>query len=129
MIYTIKVLGFNPDIEEEILVEVNGISIQGFMPFGADQSVQVGEEFPVLIELTVLDDISITEIPEGIKGIERIDSSFSYMIRGKFNANEETVDVGIKFKVDRDYLDGYWYLDGKYIEFKVDRISIKFLED
>lgn len=128
MIYTIKVLGFNPDIEEEISVEVKGISILGFMPFGADQTVQIGREYPASIELTVLDDIFLTEIPEGIKGLERIDSSFAYMIRGKFDANEETVDAGIKFKLDRDYLDGYWYLDGKFVEFKVDRISIKFLE-
>lgn len=56
--------------------------------------------------------------------IERINDGFEYLIRGKLQEGGR-VDAGIIF--EDELLEEYKYLLGKYVEMKVDRISVEFL--
>lgn len=129
LIYPIVVMGLNTDIEEEISFKVNDILITGFMPFGLVQDIEVGKEYLVQIDLTILDDINLKEMDSPLKEFKRIGNSFAYIIRGYFDAEEQTIDAGIKVELDSEYLDGHWYLHSKYIEITVDRISVTFIEE
>lgn len=121
------IIGFNANIEEEVIVEINGVTIACFMPYGLPYQVEVGNRYPSSIEVIALDDIEMQEIQEPKTGFEAIKSSFAYFVKGKFNAEERTIDAGIKVQIDESYLIDYGYLDGKYVQIRVDRININFL--
>lgn len=57
IIYNAKVLGLNPDIEEEVTLEVNGIELTcfaGMCPY----ELNIGQEYPVTFEML---DFELTE--------------------------------------------------------------------
>lgn len=62
---------------------------------------------------------------ESKKEIERIGSSYEYYVRGLLQ--EDTIDAGLVFTDDDEYFSDYPELEGKFIEIKVDRISVEFL--
>lgn len=110
-------------IEEEVVLQVSDIEFVGFansIPY----EINVGDECEVSLGITILDDFSIAESTSKTKEIERINDGFEYFIRGKLQEGGK-IDAGIIF--EDELLEEYRYLLDKYVEMKVDRISVEFL--
>lgn len=126
MEYWAVVKRLDPLIEEEVTLEVEGIEFTGFA-FICPYEIEVGRRYPVSIGFTILDELIIREIYEDKKELERIDEGFQYYLRGLLQ--EDSIDTGVVFTDEDEYFADYPDLLGKYVEMKVDRISIEFLKE
>ncbi|MFB1052228.1 hypothetical protein [Paraliobacillus sp. JSM ZJ581] len=124
MVYTALVKRLDPQIEEEVIIEIEGIEFTGFA-FICPYKIEVGKSYPVLIGFTILNELMIREIQGEKKEIERIGLGYEYYIRGLLH--EDKIDAGLVFTDEDEYFLDYHELMDKYIEIKVDRISIEFL--
>ncbi|AQX55536.1 hypothetical protein LZP85_04230 [Priestia flexa] len=124
MVYTALVKRLDPQIEEEVIIEIEGIEFTGFA-FICPYKIEVGKSYPVSIGFTILNELMIREIQGEKKEIERIGLGYEYYIRGLLH--EDKIDAGLVFTDEDEYFFDYPELVDKYIEMKVDRISIEFL--
>ncbi|MGG3889009.1 hypothetical protein [Metabacillus fastidiosus] len=124
MIYTALVKRLDPQIEEEVTIEIEGIEFTGFA-FICPYKIELGKSYPVSIGFTILDELMIREIQGEKKEIERIGLGYEYYIRGLLH--EDVIDAGIVFTDEDEYFSNYPELVEKNIEIRVDRISIEFL--
>lgn len=126
--YEALVRGLSPFIEEEVLIEINGIVLTCFaVPWGFSV-VEIGKSYRAHIGVTILDDLGMREIAATANGFRQIGSSFAYYIQGKFDLDSRILEAGVQIPFDRDEVDlhDYGYLDGKYVEIRVDRIDVEF---
>ncbi|MED2011429.1 hypothetical protein [Brevibacillus borstelensis] len=126
MKYWAVVKRLDPHIEEEVTLEVEGIEFTGFA-FICPYEIEVGRRYPVSIGFTILEGLIIREIYDDKKELERIDEGFQYYLRGLLQ--EDSIDTGVVFTDEDEYFADYPDLLGKYVEMKVDRISIEFLKE
>ena len=124
MVYTALVKRLDLQIEEEVTIEIEGIEFTGFA-FICPYKIEVGKSYPVSIGFTILNELMIREIQGEKKEIERIGMGYEYYIRGLLH--EDKIEAGLVFTDDDEYFSDYPELMDKYIEIKVDRISIEFL--
>ncbi|WP_040952002.1 hypothetical protein [Gorillibacterium massiliense] len=125
MKYKALIKATDPNIEEEVKIEINGVELIGFVdsfPYG----INIGGYYPVEIGITVLDDLELKEIDRPAKEIEQIEEGFGYFIRGELDGDR--LYSAIIFQ-DDEWFQEYCYLTGKYVEIVIDRISIEFLEE
>ncbi len=129
MEYSVLVKKINPFIEEEVTIEVNQFELICFAPLGVPD-LEVGKKYKANIGISVLDDLDMKEVKESLNGFSQIDNSFAYYIRGKFDLESRTLDVGVLIEFDEDEFDLHdnSYLDGKNVEIRVDRIKIEFID-
>ncbi|MDR2940783.1 MAG: hypothetical protein LBV08_10785 [Clostridiales bacterium] len=128
MTYSVQVKGFNKNIEEEILVQIDNVRLSCFVTnWGID--IEVNKFYDADIGVTILDDLKIYQQTDHIVGFEQINDTFAYFIYGKFDFDSRTIDAGAVIEFDQDEVDlsDYSYLDGKYISAKVDRITLAFV--
>lgn len=126
MQYTVKLIELSPLIEEEAVLEINGQRLVAFINDCPFEIIQ-GGQYQVEMELAILDDFVISKIDSDEKGIEQIGDSFSYFIRGTLNINNGTIDAGILFEVDSEFLFDYGYLHNQNVQIRVDRLSVDFI--
>ncbi|MEC1736496.1 hypothetical protein P9D87_05810 [Bacillus mojavensis] len=126
MIYKALVKGIDPHIEEEVILEIEGVEFTGFSSV-YPYEIEVGKKYPVLVGFTILDELVIRENKEETKDLERIGLGYQYYIRGVLQ--EDSIDAGIVLTDEDEYFSEYPYLIGEHVEIKVDRISIEFLRD
>lgn len=126
MKYWAVVKRLDPHIEEEVTLEVEGFEFTGFA-FICPYEIEVGRRYPVSIGFTILDELIIREVYEGRQELERIDEGFQYYLRGLLQV--DSIDTGVVFTDEDEYFADYPDLIGKYVEMKVDRISIEFLKE
>lgn len=124
MKYLATVKKLDPNLEEEVTIVVEGIEILGFATI-CPYPIYEGNQYPVTIGLTVLDEFDVKQISSNVKEIIRISDGFATIIRGVLE-EDGFVDAGIK--IQDELLKEYAYLAGEYVEFRVDRVSIEFLE-
>lgn len=122
IIYNAKVLGLNPDIEEEVTLEVNGIELTcfaGMCPY----ELNIGQEYPVTFEML---DFELTKQESAEEtSTTRVDSTYAYKLLGRLNGG--TIDAGLK--ICDDFLESdYAYLDGQFICLCVERLDVEFLD-
>ena len=79
-------------IEEEVTININGVVFTGFSTV-CPYKIEEGKNYPVILDITVFDDIEINEGIDGVKNLKRIDNSFKYRISGILNP--EFIDAGI----------------------------------
>ncbi|GIN95562.1 hypothetical protein J6TS1_14320 [Siminovitchia terrae] len=125
MVYTALVKRLDPQIEEEVTIEIEGIEFTGFA-FICPYKIEVGKSYHVSIGFTILDELMIREIQGEKKEIERIGLGYEYYIRGLLH--EDTIDAGIVFTDEDEYFYEHPELVEKNVEMRVDRISIEFLK-
>jgi len=121
--YFARVKSIGIDIEEEVVLDINGVEVicfAGVCPY----EIHEGKEYPVSFELVIFDDYIVEESFDDAARLERIDDGFSYWIEGKLEGG--VVNSLISFE-DEILLSDYQYLNGKYIRMKVDRIDVEFL--
>ncbi|MED3386034.1 hypothetical protein [Bacillus subtilis] len=126
MIYKALFKGLDPHIEEEVILEIEGVEFTGFSSV-CPYEIEVGKKYPVLVGFTILDELVIRESIEKTKELERIGLGYQYYIRGVLQ--EDSIDAGIVLTDEDEYFSEYPYLIGKNVEMKVDRISIEFLRE
>ena len=126
MRYLALVKKLDPNIEEEVTLEIEGIEVTGFA-FICPYEIAVGQRYPVSIGFTILDELIIHEAHDAKKELERIGIGYQYYIRGFLHEN--SIDAGIVISDEDDYFVDSPDLIGKFVEIKVDRISIEFLDE
>ncbi|MDG0764348.1 hypothetical protein [Bacillus halotolerans] len=126
MIYKALVKGIVPHIEEEVILEVEGVEFTGFSSV-YPYEIEVGKKYPVLVGFTILDELVIRENKEETKELERIGLGYQYYIRGVLQEN--SIDAGFVLTDEDEYFSEYPYLIGEHVEIKVDRVSIEFLRE
>ncbi|MCR6095418.1 hypothetical protein HXA31_11605 [Salipaludibacillus agaradhaerens] len=124
MVYTALVKRLDPQIEEEVTIEIEGIEFTGFA-FICPYKIEVGKSYPVLIGFTILNELMIREIHGEKKKLERISLGYEYYIRGWLL--EDRIDADLIFTDDDEYFSNYPELMDKFVEIEVDRICIEFL--
>ena len=124
MVYRALVKRLDPQIEEEVTIEIEGIKFTGFA-FICPYKIELGKSYPVSIGFTILNELMIRQIQGEKKEIERIGLGYEYYIRGLLH--EDKIDAGLIFTDDDEYFSDYPELIDKFTEIKVDRISIEFL--
>ncbi|HEY9060264.1 MAG TPA: hypothetical protein VIO64_07155 [Pseudobacteroides sp.] len=122
MIYTATLKKIDSTIEGEIVLEVNGIELTGFVSY-FPHKIEENKQYQVSIGFAILDDVEIKEIFDE-KGFERINDSLSYYVKGLLK-QDGTLDAGII--INDENLFDYADLHGKYIQIKVDRLSVEFV--
>lgn len=80
MIYKAFVKGLDPHIEEEVILEIEGIEFTGFSSV-CPYEIEVGKKYPVLVGFTILDELVIRENKEKTKELDRIGLGYQYYIR------------------------------------------------
>lgn len=126
MKYLAMVKRLNPLIEEEVCLEIGGTQFTGFS-FVCPYKIEVGQIYPVSLGFTILEELIIEEIDGNKKELEQICMGYQYYIRGFLH--ETSIDVGIIISDEDEYFVNYSNLFGKFVEMKVDRISIEFLQE
>lgn len=121
--YNALVKKIGDDVEEEVMLSLNGFEITCFAGICPYQ-IEEGKEYPVSFELMVFNDYCVEEAQEKVSSLERIGSGFSYWVVGKLK--DGTINSPIPFK-DEILLSDFGYLDGKYVRVKADRIDVEFL--
>lgn len=129
MEHSVLIEKINLNIEEEVSIKLNKLDLTCFAPFGVPD-LEVGKKYIADIGIMVLEDLDMKEVKEYLNGFSRIDNSFAYYIRGRFDLESRTLDAGFLIRFDEDEFDLHdnSYLDGKNVEIKVDRINIEFID-
>lgn len=127
MRYEVIIEGYNPLIEEEIDVNVNGTKLKCFMPYGTDFFVEEGRKYYSEIEGILFDELIMNEICAPVQKIEIHESDFSHKIFGYLELDEGVIHSSIDVYLDMEYLCDYAYLDGKFVEIIIDRFNIEFV--
>ncbi|POO82176.1 hypothetical protein C1T30_10975 [Bacillus sp. MBGLi97] len=126
MIYKALIKKLDPHIEEEVILEIEGMEFTGFSSV-CPYEIEVGKKYPVLVGFTILDELVIRESIEKTKELEQIGLGYQYYIRGILQ--EDSIDAGIVLTDEDEYFSEYPHLIGEHVEIKVDRISVEFLRD
>ncbi|OTY71040.1 hypothetical protein BK749_18090 [Bacillus thuringiensis serovar vazensis] len=113
-------------IEEEVTININGVVFTGFSTV-CPYKIEEGKNYPVILDITVFDDIEINEGIDGVKNLKRIDNSFKYRISGILNP--EFIDVGIIITDEGEIFPEHSEYFNKYAEIEVDRINIEFVKE
>jgi hypothetical protein len=124
MIYSAQVLYLGVDVEEEVLLIINGQELTCFaniLPCGVQkESVYQVELIPM-----VFNDYVVTESHDGVfPSIVRVGNTFSYIVTGMLVGNR--LDSGCIVFEDDVLLSNFGHLEGKIISWKVDRIDADF---
>lgn len=123
--YSALVQAIGDSVEEEVTLSLNGFEVicfAGVCPY----DIREGEKYPVSFELMIFGDYEVKKLETESMGLERIGNSFSYWINGLFE--QGIIDCGIQFE-DDILLSDYGDLNGKFIQLKVDRIDVEFLDE
>ena len=108
--------------EEEVTIRIGDICITGFVNCGI--SKEIGEE--ALVDISLYDDLKITQCREEKFCIERKDKSFNYILFGILDVEKAMLKSVINFKIDAEKLFDYGYLDGKQVKIEVLRLDFDF---
>lgn len=110
-------------VEEEVTLLVGNqklVCFAGTCPY----QIEVGRYYQVDFDMKVFDDYSVVLSNLKKSSLTRLGDTFSYIINGKLQGN--SIDCVIPFE-DNVLLSAFGYLDGEFVEFKVDRIDVNFL--
>ncbi|NQE49931.1 hypothetical protein [Herbaspirillum rubrisubalbicans] len=127
MNYLAKLLYLGGDVEEEALLRIRDMEITCFVALCLF-NIEEGQSYEVDLNAQIFDEYLVRELDkDSSPGIVRVGRSFSYIIKGRLT--EKCLDVGgIRF-FDDVLLSEFGHLQGKMIEWKVDRIDAIFLSE
>jgi len=127
MIYLAEVRRLSDDVEEEVVLRINGIELTCFA-IVCPYKIEEGVSYQVELTAEVMNDYLVSELDEEVSpSIVQIGDSFSHVITGKLDGNR--LDAGGIVLEDDVLLSDFGYLEGKMIAWKVDRIDAEFLSD
>ncbi|MDR9838484.1 hypothetical protein [Herbaspirillum huttiense] len=125
MNYSAQIKYLGDDIEEEVLLRIHDLEITCFVtlcPF----RIETGKSYMVELEAQVFDDYFVREISEDCSpGIVRVGSGFTCIIWGRLI--DGCLNVGDVIFYDDVLLAEFGQLNGKMVEWEVDRIDVNFV--
>lgn len=125
MIYYAKVLHLNNEIEEEAVLQINGVELVCFACV-CPYEIKEGQLYPVELHPVVFDDYVVTELSNSSDTtIDRVGKGFQYLITGRLIG--QRLECGELILEDEVLQRDFNYLDGKMIAIKWDRIDVEFL--
>lgn len=122
--YQAKILKLDELIEEEVLVEVNGLQFVGFASL-CPYNLEINKIYPVNLGLTFLDGPEIIVLDGEQHSLERIDNTYEYILYGQVCG--DTIDIGHGIKIQDDIFSQNSYLDNQYVKIKAERLSVEFI--
>ena len=123
MVYNAFLKSVNLNIEEEVVIVINGIELVGFLSY-CPYAIEIGKTYPVSIEITALDEFEMTRADLPVREMQRLNQGFAYIIKGVLKTGG-VIDSVIEIK--DELLVDYAYFYNEFVEFKVDRLSVSFL--
>lgn len=125
MNYNATLKKLSPTIEEEVVVEIEGIEIMGFA-FLCPYKISIDSEYPVNVSFMLFDEIDIKKQEyTKKKGIEHVGEAYEYKLQGCLEG--DGIDVGIIISDDEGYLEDCGIDIGEFVDLKVGRINVEFL--
>ena len=120
-----KVRALNPDIEEEITLDVNGLIVIGFA--SNRPALVVGDSRKVQLKLFTASDYGLTPASsDSVSSIERVGTGFAYRIVGTLV--DQGVSIGAVILQDESLSTDFAYLMGEKVSLAADRIGVRFLK-
>ena len=125
MIYTAEVIRLDDDVEEEVVLRINGVELTCFASV-CPYPIEEGATYQVALTPVVFDDYSIREMSaDALPTLVKIGGGFAYEVVGELATAQ--LDAGCISLEDDVLLRDYGYLNGKMVVWKVDRIDVEFL--
>ena len=120
-----KVQALNPDVEEEITLDVDGLIVVGFT--SNRPALAVGESRKVQLKLFTASDYGLTPASsDSMPSIARIGTGFGYRIVGTLV--DQGISVGAVILQDESLSTDFAYLMGEKVSLAADRIGVRFLK-
>ncbi len=119
MMYNCKIIDID---EEEVTLKIEDIYITGFANCGVKK--EIGEE--TIVDISLYDDLEITQCGENKFGIERKDKTYKYSLFGTLDIANAVLKSAIDVEMDKEELFDYGYLDGLQVKIDVLRIDFDF---
>lgn len=116
MTYNCKIIDID---DEEVTLKIGDICITGFVNCGVKK--EIGEE--ATVDISLFDDLKITQCNENKFGIERKGETFEYVLFGTLDIANAVLKSVIDFEIDEEELFDYGYLDGMQVKIDVSRID------
>lgn len=118
-----KVQALNPDIEEEITLDVDGLILVGFA--SNRPALAVGDSRKVQLRLFTASDYGLTPASsDSAPSIARIGTGFGYCIVGTLV--DQGISVGAVILQDESLSTDFAYLIGEKVSLVADRIGVRF---
>jgi hypothetical protein len=123
--YQARALTLSDIIEDEVDIEILDLQpkcFAGICPY----PIEMGKIYPVCLELLVLDSYEVEEASSDVGlSFSRLEEGFAYLVRGRLNGKH--LEVGRLIFENEILQRDFGYMDGKYLELRVDRINVEFL--
>ena len=126
MQYEAIVLAISNKYEDQYTVSINGCNIKCFC-YPKEVCGMIQDE-KWLVDLDVLEIVSIEEYFSGEKKIITSECCFETTLIGIYNAERHSIDIGFEFFLESDLLYDYGYLHNKFVKIIIDRIDIEFIK-
>lgn len=127
MNYQVKIKHLSADVEEEMVLRINGVEFTCFAAV-CPYKIEEGSSYKVELTAQVFNEYLVSELDEEAStSIIQINNSFSHVITGKLSGNR--LHAGDIVFEDDVLQSDFGYLEGKMIAWKVDRIDVEFLSD
>ncbi|WP_232520379.1 hypothetical protein [Ralstonia solanacearum] len=127
MKYLAKIERLSGDVEEEVVLRINGVELICFAAV-CPYKIEEGASYQVELTEQVFNEYQVGELDEEASpSIAQIGDSFSHVIAGRLGGNR--LDAGGIVFEDDVLLSDFGYLEGKMIAWKIDRIDFEFLSD
>lgn len=117
MKYNCKIINVVDD--DVVTIRIGDTYITGFVNCGIIK--EIGQE--ATVEISLYDDLEITQCDEKKVSIERKNQSFAYSLFGTLDIAKGILKSVINFEIDEEELYNYGYLDGKQVQVDVLRID------
>ena len=125
MLYKCKIKKLDNDVEEAVLIEINGYELYCFISY-CPFKIFENQFYEVELSYEIFNDYILDKSTSNI-GFRKIDDSFKYEITAELKNNHLTLQ-NIQFEED-EYLINYSYLDNCLVTLTVDRISVSFIRE
>lgn len=118
----VKVVRIDQDVEEEVVVEVDGQLLTCFANV-CPYPITAGQSYPATLSLWAADGIVLRDAGHESPGILRVGDGFRHKVVGALHGT--VLDAGVPFE-DEMFAREYQWLDGHLVVADADRIEIAF---
>ena len=119
----VRIQALNPDVEEEVTLDVDGRVVVGFA--SNRPALNVGDSRKVELKLFTATDYGLTpSSSDSVPSLTRVGTGFGYRIVGTLV--EQGVSVGLVTLQDESLPTDFAYLMGEKVSLMADRIGVRF---
>lgn len=116
-----KVVGLSNHVEEEVVLDLGGVQVYGFLVC-SPRELRLGEICMVLLEPSFIDSMDLRVEPRARTSFRCRGKTFAYEVSGFISGNQLITEfVALR---DDDFHELYGYLEGSCVTTTVDRINV-----